>query len=330
MISIIMDLHIQVYGLFKFSCVKLSKHSLWLLNKRLIKCYNPEGMATKRDFYEVLGVKKGATSDEIKSAYRKMALKWHPDRNQDKKAEAEEKFKEINEAYQVLSDPQKKQTYDQFGHAAFDAASGMGGNPFSGGFQQGPFSYSYRTYGGGGAGAQDFDFGDPFEIFEQFFGGGFAQAARRPRYSLTISFLEAIKGVTKEVKIDDKKHSIKVPAGANDGTRIRFKEFDISINVTPDSRFKRQDQDLFLDHKITFTLAALGGTTEVETIDQKLKLKVRPGTASHTLVRLRGEGVPYLQGSGKGDLYVRLMVEVPEKLSGDQKKALQQLQKAGL
>jgi DnaJ-class molecular chaperone len=289
-------------------------------------------MATKRDFYEVLGVKKGATSDEIKSAYRKMALKWHPDRNQDKKAEAEEKFKEINEAYQVLSDHQKKQMYDQFGHAAFDAASGMGGNPFGGGFQQGPFSYSYRSYGGDG-GAQNFDFEDPFQIFEQFFGGGFGgfqQGPRRPRYSLNISFLESVKGVTKDVTIDGKKHSIKVPAGASEGTRMRFKDFDVSINVTPDTKFKRQDQDLFVDHAISFSLAALGGTTEVETIDQKLKLKIRAGTASHTLVRLRGEGVPHLQGSGKGDLYVRLVVEVPEKLTNPQKKALEQLRDAGL
>ena len=289
-------------------------------------------MATKRDFYEVLGVKKGATSDEIKSAYRKMALKWHPDRNQDKKAEAEEKFKEINEAYQVLSDHQKKQMYDQFGHAAFDAASGMGGNPFGGGFQQGPFSYSYRSYGGDG-GAQNFDFEDPFQIFEQFFGGGFGgfqQGPRRPRYSLNISFLESVKGVTKDVTIDGKKHSIKVPAGASEGTRMRFKDFDVSINVSPDTKFKRQDQDLFVDHAISFSLAALGGTTEVETVDQKLKLKIRAGTASHTLVRLRGEGVPHLQGSGKGDLYVRLVVEVPEKLTNPQKKALEQLRDAGL
>ncbi len=287
-------------------------------------------MATKRDYYEILGVKKGAPSDEIKSAYRKMALKWHPDRNQDKKAEAEEKFKEINEAYQVLSDPQKKQMYDKFGHAAFDPASGMGGNPFGGGFRQGPFTYSYRNYGGG---ADEGDFGDPFEIFEQFFGGGFggfSQAQRRPRYSLTISFLESIKGTTKEVKIDNKKHTIKVPAGANDGTRIRFKEFDITINVTADERFKRQDQDLFLDHKIPFTVATLGGTTEVETIDQKLKLKVRAGTASHTLVRLRGEGVPYVNANGKGDLYVRLIVEVPEKITSEQKRALQALSQVGL
>lgn len=288
-------------------------------------------MATKRDFYEVLGVKKGATDAEIKSAYRKMALKWHPDRNQDKKEEAEKQFKEINEAYQVLSDPQKRKTYDQFGHAAFDPASGMGGNPFGGGFRQGPFTYTYTT--SGGFGGQNTDFGDPFEIFEQFFGGGFggfSQAARRPRYSLSISFMEAIKGTTKEVSIEGKKHTIKVPAGANDGTRIRFDSFDVSINVETHPRFKRDEYDLYVDHVIPYSLATLGGTTEVETIDQKLKLKVRAGTASHTMVRLRGEGVPHLQSRGKGDMYVRLIVQVPESLTSEQKEILQQLSEAGL
>jgi molecular chaperone DnaJ len=290
-------------------------------------------MATKRDYYEILGVTKSATDSEIKAAYRKMALKWHPDKNQNNKEEAEAKFKEINEAYQVLSDKQKRQTYDQFGHAAFDPASGMGGNPFSGGFRQGgPFTYTYST---GGNPNQDFDFGDPFEIFEQFFGGGFTnggygRAARRPRYSLTIDFMEAIKGTTKEVTIESKKKTIKVPPGANDGTRIRFDEFDITINVRPHEKYRRDGYDLFVDHTIPYSVAVLGGTTEVDTIENKLKLKVRAGTASHTLVRLRGEGVPYLQSSGKGDLYVRLVVQVPEKVSREQKKYLQELAKTGL
>jgi len=292
-------------------------------------------MSTKRDYYEVLGVQKNASEADIKSAYRKLALKWHPDKNQDKKEEAETKFKEINEAYQVLSDPKKRQTYDQFGHAAFDPSGGMGGagNPFAGGFQSGPFTWTYTSGGpgaGGMGGAQGFaggDFGDPFDIFEQFFGGGFARAARRPRYTLTIDFMEAVKGVTKEVEIDGKKTKIKVPAGANDGTRIRFSDFDISIDVRPHAKFRRDGYDLFLDQTISFPTAALGGTVEVNTIDSKLKLKVRPGTQSHTLVRLRGEGVPHVKGHGKGDLYVRMIVQVPEKLSGAEKKALEAYKK---
>lgn len=288
-------------------------------------------MSTKRDYYDVLGVAKDASAQDIKSAYRKMALKWHPDRHQDDKETAEEKFKEINEAYQILSDEQKRKTYDQFGHAAFDGAGpgGMGGNPFSGGFQQGPFTYTYTTSGGGNP-FGNMDFEDPFEIFEQFFGGGFARAARRPRYSLSIDFMEAIKGVSKEVTIEGKKRTIKVPAGANDGTRIRFDEFDVTINVRPHDRFKRDHYDLYIDHTIPFTMAALGGKTKVETTDKPLTLKVRAGTQSHTLVRLRSEGVPHLRGSGKGDLYVRLIVEVPEKLTKEQKELLSKVQATGM
>ncbi len=290
-------------------------------------------MATKRDYYEILGVSKSASGAEIKSAYRKQALKWHPDKHQgEDKKKAETTFKEINEAYQILSDTQKKQSYDQFGHAAFDPASGMGGNPYTG-QQSGPFTWTYSSQSGaqGGSPFGAGDFGDPFDIFEQFFGGGFGQqAARRPRYGLTISFMEAISGVTKEVSIDGKKHSIKVPAGANDGTRIRFDAFHVTINVTTHDRFKRDGYDLFVDHPISFSVATLGGTTEVATVKEKLKLKVRPGTVSHTLVRLRGEGVPHLQSSGHGDLYVRLVLEVPSRLTTEQKKILEQLQRAGL
>ncbi len=290
-------------------------------------------MATKRDYYDILGLTKTATAADIKAAYRKLALKWHPDKNQDKKAEAETKFKEINEAYQVLSDAKKRETYDQFGHAAFDPSSGMGGgggNPFAGGFQQGPFTWSYSTSSGAqGQGFDPSDFGDPFDLFEQFFGGGFSRQARRPRYSLAIDFVEAVKGVSKEVEIEGKKHTIKVPAGANDGTRIRFTDFDVSIDVRPHPKFKRDNYDLFVDQPISFTTAALGGSIEVETIETKLKLKVRAGTQSHTLIRLRGEGVPHVRGAGKGDLYVRLMVQVPEKLTGEQKRALEALKKAG-
>jgi len=284
-------------------------------------------MPTKRDYYEILGVKKTASGQEIKTAYRKLALKWHPDKNPNNHAEAEQKFKEINEAYQVLSDTKKRQTYDQFGHAAFDPASGMGGNPFGGATRQGPFTWSYST--SGGSPFQGGNFGDPFEIFEQFFGGGFSQAAK-PRYGLSVTFMEAIQGVTKEVSINGKKHQIKVPAGAGDGTRIRFDEFDVTIDVKPHPRYRRDGYDLFVDHLISFSLAALGGTTKVETISRPLELKVRPGTASHTTVRLRGEGVPHLRGSGNGDMYVRLIVQIPENLSREQKQALEQIRQIGL
>lgn len=285
-------------------------------------------MATTRDYYEILGLKKGATAAEIKSAYRKLALKFHPDQNKAK--DAEEKFKEINQAYEVLSDAQKKQAYDQFGHAAFEqgAGGGMGGNPFAGGFGNGagPFTWSYQS-GNGGNPFEGMDFNDPFEIFESFFGGGFAgNAHRRPRYSLTISFMDAVQGAEKDIEIEGKKHHVKIPAGADDGTRLRFDDFELSFTVRPDDYFKREGNDLYVDHHISFGVAAVGGEVNVRTLDGTLKLKVRPGTQSHTLVRLRNEGVKRIQGNGRGDLYVRLIVDVPEKLSREQKKLIEQLE----
>jgi DnaJ-class molecular chaperone len=288
-------------------------------------------MATKRDYYDILGVKKDASKADIKSAYRKAALKWHPDKNPDNKKESETKFKEINEAYQVVSDPAKRQKYDQFGHAAFDPSSGMGGNPFAGGNPFGGGGGTTYTYSGGQNPFQNADFGDPFDIFEQFFGGGFGRAQqRRQRYSLSIDFIEAIKGVTKEVTIEGKKHKIKVPPGANDGTRLRFSEFDISINVGTHPIFKREGYDLFIDQNIPVSTALLGAEVEVKTIDEKLKLKVRPGTKSHTMVRLRGEGVPHVRDRGKGDLYVRFIIDLPVKLNRKQRKELEKLRDLGL
>ena len=285
-------------------------------------------MTTKRDFYEILGVAKTASDAEIKSAYRKAALKWHPDRHtgNDKKA-AEEKFKEINEAYQVLSDSQKKQAYDQFGHSAFDPASGMGGNPFTGGFRtSGPFTWSYSSSGSNpfsGMGG-DSPFGDPFDIFEQFFGGGFSNRPRKARYSLTIDFMDAVKGAEKTVSIGGKQKKIKIPAGASDGTRIQFSDFDITLDVRPHEKFSRDGYDLYLDEEVSFVTAILGGEVEIPTVEKKLKLKIRPGTQPNTLVRLRNEGVQHLQGRGKGDLYIRLKVQIPEKITHKQKELLKE------
>jgi len=282
-------------------------------------------MATIRDYYEILGVDKSAGGAEIKKAYRQLALKFHPDRN--KSPDAEAKFKEINEAYEVLSDKQKRSAYDQFGHAAFDPAGGMGSNPFSGGFRQGPFTYTYTTSGQNPFGNMDFDFSDPFDIFEQFFGGGFARAARRPRYGIKVSFMEAVKGTTKEVTINGKKHTVKIPPGADDGTRLRFADFDITLDVQPHERFKRDGYDLFVDQEVDFVTAILGGKVKVPTIDGDLTLRVRPGTQPNTLIRIRQEGVPRLKSSGKGDLFVRLVVKLPEKINNKQKKLLEEYQK---
>jgi DnaJ-class molecular chaperone len=288
-------------------------------------------MSSKPDYYETLGVSKSATEAELKSAYRKKALEWHPDRHQgaDKEA-AEKKFKEINEAYQVLSDPQKKQVYDQYGSSAFAPGGGMGGNPFAGGNPfgaGGPFTYTYKSTNGQNPFS---DFGDPFDIFEQFFGGGFQRAPQKPRYGISIEFMEAVKGVEKEVQMDGKKRKIKIPAGVDDGTRIRFDEFDLTVSVKPHKIFERDGEDIYISAKVPFSMAALGGEIKVPTVDGDVELKVRAGTQTGTLVRLRERGISRLRGRGRGDQYVRLTVAVPEKLNSKQKKLLQELQEENL
>ncbi len=284
-------------------------------------------MSTKRDYYEVLGASKTASAEELKKAYRKLALQYHPDRN--KAADAEEKFKEINEAYQVLGDADKRKTYDQFGHSAFDPSSGMGQNPYAGGFQSGPFTWSY---GGGQNPFSDADFIDPFEVFNSFFGGGFSRGGR-PQYqhaSMNLTFMEAALGVTKKVDLDGKQQTIKIPAGVDDGTRIRFGQTYITFNVASDPYFKRQGADLFVDVALPLSALILGATIKIKTLNGEVKMKVREGTASHTMVRLSNEGLPDLRTQGKGSLYVKLIAKIPEKLNREQRKAVEQLQQSGL
>lgn len=292
-------------------------------------------MATKRDYYEVLGISKNASDAEIKSAYRKQALQWHPDKN--KAAEAEAKFKEVNEAYEVLSHKEKRAAYDQFGHTAFEPGAGFGGaqGPFGGQartYRQGPFTYTYTTYGGGEGPDIGYDFGgfsDPFEIFAQFFGGGSpfgGQAQRKPRYGLSLSFMEAAKGVEKEVSVGGKKRKIKIPAGVDDGTVINFGDFYLTIDVRPDKTFRREGLDVYTQKEITFSQAVFGAIIEVSTIDGEVSLRVRPGTQSGTMVRLKGKGIKNPRGSGAGDEYVRLQVLVPTKLSRRQRDILEKFE----
>lgn len=280
------------------------------------------------DYYDLLGVKKGASDSEIKSAYRKQALQWHPDRN--KSPEAATKFKEINKAYEALSDKQKREKYDQFGKDAYERG-GFGGA--GAGQQQGPFNYTYSSNYGGQSPFDNVDFGgtDPFEIFEQFFGfGGSAGGRARKRrdvYQVQLSFNEAVHGVEKETVIKGKKHSMKIPAGVDDGMKIRFSDFDVLVHVRPDAHFRREGQDVYVEKLVTFPLAVLGGEVSVETLDGKVTLRIRPGTKSGTTVRLRGRGIVYPQQSHRGDLYVVYTVEIPEKISHKAHQLLSDLQK---
>lgn len=289
-------------------------------------------MAAKRDYYEILGVNKNAPDAEIKAAYRRLARLHHPD--VDKTAGAEQRFKEISEAYQVLSDTQKKQAYDQFGHSAFEpgAGGGFGGagfNPFGG----------FRTYNySGGNPNVEFDFGDfqdPFSLFEQFFGSsGFGDIfRRRPTYQMELTFDEAISGVTKEIEVEKRERngqtsrsrmSIRVPAGVDTGTKMRFGEMDIVFRVKPHPEFQREGADIFSETTLSIPQLILGDLIKVKTIEGIINLKVTPGTDPGTLIKIKGKGVTSLQG-GKGDHYVRVKVSIPKRLSSEEKRLYEEL-----
>lgn len=293
----------------------------------------------KRDFYEVLGIAKGASEAEVKSSYRKMARKYHPD--VDKSVGAAEKFKEVSEAYQVLSDPSKKRAYDQYGHSAFDRSNpfggagaggpfGGGGNPFGGGFN----TYSWST--GGGNPNIEFDFSDPFDLFNQIFGmdggGGFG-GRRRPVYQLSLTFEEAVKGVEKEIEIENrtqqggverKRMRVKVPAGVDDGTKMKFGDIDLVFRVRSHPEFVREGADIFTEATLGVPQVVLGETIEVKTVNGIVKIKVPPGTQGGSLIRVKGKGVANLRG-GMGDHYVRVKLEIPKTLSAEERKLYEQL-----
>lgn len=290
-------------------------------------------MATKRDYYEILGVGKNASEAELKSAYRRLARAHHPD--VDKTAGAESRFKEISEAYQVLSDPEKKRTYDQFGHSAFAPGGGFGGQGGAGGPFGGFKSYSYST-GGGNPNVQ-FDFGgfeDPFSLFEQIFGmggmGGFGQARRQnPTYQLEIDFEDAVRGTTKHVQVQDeegkKELTIKVPAGVDNGTRMRFEGMDIIFRIRRHPDFVREGPDIFSEITLSVPQLVLGNVVEIKTVWGRVNLKIPAGTEPGALIRIKDKGMPNLRGTGKGDHYVRVKLEIPKKLSSEEKELYEKL-----
>ena len=357
-------------------------------------------MAEKRDYYEVLGLQKGASEDEIKKAYRKLAKEYHPDLHPGDK-EAEAKFKEVGEAYEVLSDADKRAKYDQFGHAAFDPNAGFGGGGFGG-------------FGGGFGGFED--------ILGGIFGGDIfggsrqakpnaAQRGETLQTSVTVSFEEAAFGCTKEIQIPRTEEcgtcrgsgcapgstpevcsncggsgtvrvqqrtafgmfsssaacpkcsgkgkivhqpcpdcrgagrvhkqrtvSVKIPAGIDDGQVISLRgqgnagvnggpagDLRIEVNVQPHAIFEREGSSVLLEMPVSFTQAALGATLEVPTLDGKVKYELPEGTQTGTTFRLRGKGIPYLRGSGRGDQYVTVTVQTPKGLNSEQKELLRQL-----
>lgn len=304
-------------------------------------------MSTKRDYYEVLGLAKGASEDEVKKAFREAARKHHPD--VDKTAGAEARFKEINEAYQVLSNPEKKRAYDQFGHDAFGPGGGAGaagGNPFAGG---GPFTYTWSG-SGGNINMEDLFGGEGLgDVFDTFFGGGFSRRPRKGRdshFELAVEFLDAAFGAEKEISLSIKKLKIKIPAGTYDGLQLKFAgegeaaaglpsgDLYLHLRVRPIPEFSREGDDLYVLKTIPFTLAALGGEVTVAALGESrsegiktIQLKIPAGTQFGTDFRVRGRGVPHLHGRSRGDLYVRVLVEIPKKLSREEKEILEELKK---
>ncbi len=362
-------------------------------------------MADKRDYYEVLGVPKSASEDEIKKAYRKKAKQYHPDLNPGD-AEAEAKFKEANEAYEVLSDSQKKARYDQFGHAGVDPNYGAGGGAYGGGF------------GGGG-----FDFGDLGDIFGSFFGGGFGggrqanpnapQRGETVQTRVTISFEEAAKGCKRTVDINrvdtcpdchgsgakagtspktcpdcqgrgyvnvqqrtafgvissqkscprcqgkgkivddpcqkcrgngrvNTKASVEVniPAGIDDRQIFNISgagnaginggpkgDLKVAVFVRPHAYFERDGYNVWLEQRVSFTQAALGDNLRIPTLDGDVKFDLPAGTQSGTVFSLKGKGIQILNGRGRGDQLVRIIVDVPKNLTQRQKELLVELEK---
>jgi molecular chaperone DnaJ len=353
-------------------------------------------MADKRDYYDTLGVKRNASADELKSAYRRLAKQYHPDIN--KEPEAAERFKEVNEAYAVLSDEQKRAVYDRYGHAGVNGGFGTGASDFSGfsGFE---------------------------DIFESFFGGGFTRGAtsrRAPRrgadlrYDLSITFEDALNGLEKDIEITRNevcdtcrgsgaepgtspvrcanckgsgevrqvrqtilgsmvnvatcptcrgagevinspcktcggrtqvrrtRHlTISVPPGVNTGTQIRLSnEGEPGLNGGPNGNlyvvltvaahkyFRRRGDDVFLEVSVNVAQAALGAEVALQTPYGPDKLKIPAGTQSGTLFQLRGKGMPRLQRSGRGDLFVIVSVATPTNLNGEQKKLIESLKKS--
>ena len=295
-----------------------------------------------KDYYKILGVDKKASQDEIKKAYRKLAVKYHPDKNKDNKA-AEEQFKLVNEANDVLSDPEKRKKYDQLGEnwrQYENMGSGFGGRS-RGGAARGPFTYDggYSDFfGGGSSGFSDF--------FEQFFGAG-ASGMRSGgsgnfkgqdyQTEAEITLEEAYHGTHRLIEVENEKLRITTKPGAYDDQLLRIKgkggrvgrsrgDLFVRIHVASHPHYTRKGDDLHAVHKIDLFTAVLGGSTIVETMSGQVKVKIPSGTQTGKIIRLKGKGMPvYGEPNIFGDLYVQLQVHIPETLTDRQRELFEQL-----
>ncbi|MDO4262450.1 MAG: DnaJ C-terminal domain-containing protein [Eubacteriales bacterium] len=315
---------------------------------------------SKRDYYEVLGLSKGADEKEIKKAYRKLAKKYHPDTNPGDK-QAEQKFKEASEAYAVLGDPEKKKKYDRYGFAAFE--EGAGADPSGGAGAQGGFG-GFGGFGTGGAGGyreyhfeggMDDLFGDMFggAFGKQGFGrGGFGRNGRRMRgedlhADVKVSFDEAAFGCSKRIRLDSGDGSgrtqeleVRIPAGIDDGKSVRLRgkglagtggaeagDLLLKVHVEKKPGFERQGADVYTSAEIPFATAALGGEARVRTLDGAVVCRIPAGSRCGSRIRLRGKGVVRMdRPSERGDLYVEIKIQVPQKLSPEAAEKLREFE----
>lgn len=311
------------------------------------------------DYYKILGVEKGSTQSEVKKAYRKLALKYHPDKNNGNKG-AEAKFKEISEAYAVLSDPEKKKQYDRYGSADFhqrysqeDIFRGFDLNDIlrQFGFGGGGQSAGFRTNTGGMGGNQSFN-----SIFGQSAGGGCGgggchtapEKGQDMTYQITVTLEEVLNGAERTITLrkNGTSHnvSVKVPKGIEEGKKLRLQgkgggsknggppgDLYLKVEIAPNDAFERSGDDLIVQKLITFSEACFGTKVEVETLDgKKFMVKVAPGTVHDSRLRIRGYGLPTGPLGDWGDLYVRIGVMVPKELTDEQKKIVELLQSSGL
>lgn len=301
-----------------------------------------------KDYYQILGVSKNASQDEIKKAYRKLAVKYHPDKNPgDKKAE--QKFKEISEAYEVLADPEKRKKYDALGKdwkQYENAGGGAGGFDWSQWMNQGGGRTHYRRY----AGDMEDLFGDSgfSEFFEAIFGdggfgagtqqrqrggfGGFSQTAMKGQdyeAEVRLTMEEAFNGASKVLTVDGDKLRVNFKPGIRDGQKLRLKgkggsgmsggqkgDLYLTIKIDDHPSLRRDGDDLYMDHHIDLYTAVLGGESVVDTLEGQVKVKIPKGTQNNTKLRLKNKGFPnYENPSRRGDLYVNVIVDIPKKLS---------------
>jgi len=297
------------------------------------------------DYYKTLGVDKKATQDEIKKAFRKLAVKYHPDRNPGDKS-AEDKFKEINEAYAVLSDPQKKEQYDTFGSSGFH--------------KQYSQEDIFRNFDFGGT-FRDMGMGGGEDIFSRLFGGAFGRGGGRGggfragpqkggdlEMETDVSFRDAALGAEKVIAFRRNKGAreelkVKIPAGVDNGSKIRISgkggqgegggppgDLYLIIRVLPDPVFSRDGGDLIVERSIPFSAACLGVSLDVPTLEGDKRIKVPAGIQPCTKIRLKGCGIKPLASNAKGDLYVKITVHVPEAMSEEQRKLIEEMARKGL